>query len=81
MIRKPVAEITSETNVLLVTGIVKPQPMLDWLKKNTQKVKTRFYPDHHDFDKKDISEIEKDFIEIKREKLILNTEKDTVRIK
>ena len=81
VIRKPVAEITSETAVLLVTGIVKPQPMLDWLKKNTQKVKTRFYPDHYDFDKKDISEIEKDFIDIQGDKLILTTEKDAARLK
>ena len=81
VIRKPVAEITSETAVLLVTGIVKPQPILDWLKKKTQKVKTRFYPDHHDFDKKDISEIEKDFIDIQGDKLILTTEKDAARLK
>ena len=81
VIRKPMPEIRSETAVLLVTGIVKPQPMLDWLKKKTQKVKTRFYPDHHDFDKKDISEIEKDFIDIQGDKLILTTEKDAARLK
>ena len=81
VIRKPMPEIRSETAVLLVTGIVKPQPMLDWLKKKTQKVKTKFYPDHHPFNKKDISEIEKDFIDLRGDKLILTTEKDAARLK
>lgn len=81
MIRKPMPEITSETAVLMFTGIVKPELMLNWLKKNTQKVKTRFYPDHHHFDKKDIAEIEKDFIDLQGDKLILTTEKDAARLK
>ena len=81
VIRKPMPEIRSETAVLLFTGIVKPELMLNWLKKNTQKVKTRFYPDHHHFDKKDIAEIEKDFIDLQGDKLILTTEKDAARLK
>ena len=81
MIRKPMPEITSDIAVLMFTGIVKPELMLNWLKKNTQKVKTRFYPDHHHFDKKDIAEIEKDFIDLQGDKLILTTEKDAARLK
>ena len=81
MIRKPMPEITSDIAVLMFTGIVKPELMLNWLKKNTQKVKTRFYPDHHHFDKKDIAEIEKDFIDLPGDKLILTTEKDAARLK
>ena len=44
-------------------------------------MKTKFYPDHHPFNKKDISEIEKDFIDLRGDKLILTTEKDAARLK
>ena len=81
LISKPILDITSQMAVLLVTGIVKPQPMLNWLKKKTQNVKTKFYPDHHNFNERDILNIENDFINLQGNKLILTTEKDAARIK
>ena len=81
VIRKPMPEITSEMTILLVTGIVKPQPMLNWLLKNTQKVKTRFFPDHHDFSKNELNDIEKEFEKMTGFKIILTTEKDAARLK
>lgn len=81
MISKPVLNIAYETAVLLVTGIEKPQPMLNWLKKKTQKVKTKFYPDHHNFNERDILDIENNFIDLQGDKLILTTEKDAARLK
>ena len=74
-------EITNQTAVLLLTGIEKPEPMLEWLKKATPIIKTRFYPDHHDFTENDIVSIEKDFSSLQGEKIILTTEKDAARLK
>lgn len=59
--------------VTLVTGIAKPEPLLDYL--NAQGISFRHlkYPDHHNFSAKEITEL-------KGCGLILTTEKDYTRL-
>ncbi len=57
----------------LVTGIANPKPLTKFLKENEYQFKHKKYSDHHHFS---TSEIE----ELKKEDLILTTEKDFVRL-
>ena len=74
-------EDLKDYEVLLVTGIAKPKPLLKYLKSKHVIFEHMEYPDHHDFSEKDISEIEKQYNTLgSKRKLILTTEKDYVRI-
>ncbi|MDP4240506.1 MAG: tetraacyldisaccharide 4'-kinase [Bacteroidota bacterium] len=71
----------ANAEVLLVAGIVSPEPILDHLARYTNKVKTLFFEDHHDFQPKDFSLINKQFDAFSsNEKIILVTEKDAARL-
>ncbi|MCR4993809.1 MAG: tetraacyldisaccharide 4'-kinase [Bacteroidales bacterium] len=74
-------QLTSETHVLLLTGIASPQQMLMDLQKRTEQITTLFFPDHHHFNSDDIQRIETAFDTIKASKrLIITTEKDASRL-
>ncbi|REE82319.1 lipid-A-disaccharide kinase [Lutibacter oceani] len=67
--------------VLLITGIAKPKPLLKYLKEKNIKFEHLKYPDHYHFNSKDIGEINKRFELLKtNNKILLTTEKDYVRI-
>jgi tetraacyldisaccharide 4'-kinase len=69
-------------SVILITGIAKPKPMVDFL--NSKKINFRHlkYADHHNFSELDIQQITKEFESISVEKkIILTTEKDYARLK
>jgi len=67
--------------VLLVAGIVSPEPILEKLSNFTTNIKTLFFEDHHDFQAKDFSSINKHFEALpSEEKIILVTEKDAARL-
>ena len=71
----------SETEVLLVTGIANPQPLKDLLIEHAEAYYMLYYPDHHIFTIDDWKDIKKRFDKIEtREKIILTTEKDAVRL-
>ncbi len=71
----------SVKNILLVTGIGNPTPLLKRLKQ-TYFVKHLKFKDHHTFSAKDIDEIHEKFDSFaSHDKIILTTEKDYVRIK
>ncbi len=68
--------------IVLVTGIANPRPMLSYLKKNHAVVQHLKYPDHHDFSKKDIGDILGTYCMSDIEnKIILTTEKDAMRLR
>jgi tetraacyldisaccharide 4'-kinase len=70
-----------QKEVLLITGIANPTPLVNFLK--TQQVSFTYlkYPDHHKFTQKDIVEIQARFNNLpSNNKLVLTTEKDYVRI-
>jgi tetraacyldisaccharide 4'-kinase len=71
----------SNADILLVAGIVSPEPILEKLANYTDSVKTLFFDDHHDFQPKDFSLISKQFdMDTTIDKLILVTEKDAARL-
>ena len=75
-------EITkSKATVILVAGIVSPTPIVDELKKYSDKIETVFFEDHHNFNELDYKLLQQLFSKINAsEKLILFTEKDAARI-
>lgn len=67
--------------VLLITGIVNPKPVLLFLEKREINYKHLQFGDHHTFSAQDIVKIKREFDQISsEEKIILTTEKDYVRI-
>lgn len=67
--------------VMLLTGIAHPRYFVRYFRRFPFKVKVDHYPDHHDFTKRDIQDIEKKFTTMPgRHKIIVTTEKDAVRL-
>lgn len=70
-----------DKEVLLVTGIANPKPLLNFLKEKEVSFKHLNFPDHHNFTQQDISTIKKTFDELPSEqKIMLTTEKDYMRL-
>lgn len=59
--------------VVLVTGIAKPQPLLDYLVSQGVEFTHLEYPDHHNFSPKEVAFL-------KKQQNILTTEKDFMRL-
>jgi len=69
-----------EFEVLLVTGIANPNPLLNFLKERNIKFNHLKYPDHYNFSERELKDIFLEFEKIKNQnKIILTTEKDYVR--
>jgi len=67
--------------VLLITGIANPSPLLSFLSEKNVNFKHLKFPDHHHFTDKEIETIKKEYTDLKSsKKLILTTEKDYVRL-
>lgn len=70
-----------EFEVLLITGIANPNPLLSFLTQKEIRFTHLEYADHHDFSSKEIREIKEKYDLIKqKKKLILTTEKDYTRL-
>ena len=71
----------AEENVLLLTGIASPAPLIEEVSKQVKHVEHLTFADHHDYKKKDIHHIEKVFRQMAGEqKIIVTTEKDAARL-
>ena len=77
----PFGQVKSDfTQVLLITGIADPKPMVTYLEKSYE-VTLLSFSDHHQFTLKDIQKIHGKFDTFAREKsIILTTEKDFMRL-
>lgn len=74
-------ELTANDGVMLLTGIAHPRYLVRYFRQYPFKVKVDHYPDHHDFTKRDIQDIEKKFKAMPgQRKIIVTTEKDAVRL-
>ncbi|MDO4763057.1 MAG: tetraacyldisaccharide 4'-kinase [Flavobacteriaceae bacterium] len=69
-------------DVLLLTGIANPAPMLQELSKHISKGKIKHlsYKDHHNFDAQDVKKIAEEYRKLGQYKIILTTEKDFARL-
>jgi len=71
----------NEYEIILVTGIANPKPLVHFLKESNCKVHHLKYSDHHDFSPHDIQKILSKFDEVHTsKKIILTTEKDYMRL-
>jgi tetraacyldisaccharide 4'-kinase len=74
--------INKSCSVLLVTGIASPKPMQALIKKYSKKLEVISFPDHYFYQENDIQQIMSKFYELPSEKkIIVTTEKDSMRIK
>jgi tetraacyldisaccharide 4'-kinase len=70
------------TAVLLITGIAKPALLLDKVKAHTSQVVHLAYADHHQFSQKNMLKLVSDFHQLnQKEKIIITTQKDAVRLR
>jgi len=70
-----------KASVLLVAGIVSPEPIILHLSTYSDEIKTLFFEDHHTFQLKDFNRIDALFESLSSpDKLILVTEKDAARL-
>jgi tetraacyldisaccharide 4'-kinase len=68
--------------ILLVTGIASPKLIFTHLKQFARKIETRSFPDHHYFTDSEIVSIMQKFDALQTDKkIIVTTEKDSMRIK
>ncbi|MFO7822734.1 MAG: tetraacyldisaccharide 4'-kinase [Cyclobacterium sp.] len=69
-------------NLILVTGIVDPKPMVDELTKNHQVLEVISFPDHHRYAEKDMQSIRRICDKFRDKKpAIITTEKDAVKLR
>lgn len=74
------ASLTGKS-IVLVTGIVSPQPLMEELKKRTSQVELLAFDDHHAFTKQDFMQIQMCFNQQPPgNRLIVTTEKDAARL-
>ena len=71
---------TSDAHVLLLTGIASPRQIIEDLAPTIPNLTTLSFPDHHNFRRKDIERINREFAALPSPKLIITTEKDVVRL-
>lgn len=69
------------TNIVLVTGIARPEPLTEHLKGIATNVHNLSYPDHHYFGSQDLEEIKSTYDNWQVDnKVIATTEKDAARL-
>ncbi|WP_257666608.1 tetraacyldisaccharide 4'-kinase [Parapedobacter tibetensis] len=74
------ATLDRDISVLLITGIVNPTPLYDYLATQVKDIVQLRYPDHHQYTLADIQKMVNRFDELKNpRKLIITTEKDAQR--
>lgn len=77
---RPLSELSKEENVLLVSGIANPTPLLTEIGKHSRHIRHLSYPDHHHFTPADISDIQTAFDALPHPRCIITTEKDAARL-
>lgn len=76
----PLSDIGRDSNLLLITGIAEPRPLLSELKKHSRHVSSMTFGDHHEFSSHDIEAINGAFAKLPRGSIIVTTEKDAARL-
>lgn len=78
--RQPV-NVPASASVLLACGIARPEPLLEKLQQQYQKVYLLAFPDHYYYSEKDIAKIKKERDDLPgTQKMVITTEKDAVRL-
>ncbi len=75
---RPLSQL--DENVLLVSGIANPSPLLSELRRHTSHIRHLSYPDHHHFTASDIAAIQEAYETLPQPRCIITTEKDAARL-
>lgn len=78
---RTLGSIRKEDEILLLTGIANPAPLIEKMKTLSQKVKVMSFGDHHAFKKGDVKKIRATVSKMNADALIVCTEKDAMRIR
>lgn len=78
--KRPVSSITSDTHILLLTGIASPQQMIVDLQTTSKHITPLTFGDHHQFTLADEERINSEFEALPSPKIIITTEKDSTRL-
>lgn len=74
-------EITAQTEVVLLTAIAHPEPMVAYLSAKFKIIHHYRFSDHHYFSEREIGEIKKTFFsEDYQNRILVTTEKDSMRL-
>lgn len=69
------------SNIILLSGIANPKPLLSMLNSYDAYLIHHDYPDHHNFTEKNIAKLVNEFVKLKSgDNLIITTEKDAQRL-
>lgn len=75
------SDVNRDTHVLLLTGIANPAPLIEHIKLFSANISHHEYPDHHQFTKKNIVKLVREFKGLPAtDKIIITTEKDAQRL-
>lgn len=81
LIDRAIPSITSDTHVIILTGIVNAQPLINYISGKTKNITHLPYPDHHEYSIVELESLKKNFESItSTNKVIITTEKDAMRI-
>ncbi|MDO4703466.1 tetraacyldisaccharide 4'-kinase [Tannerella sp.] len=78
---RTLSSLRKDEEILLLTGVANPAPLIEEMKKFSQKVKVMSFGDHHDFKKNDVKKISASVAKMNPEAIIVCTEKDAMRIR
>jgi len=71
-----------DSGIVLITGIANPLPLKEYLDKKNTEIIHMVFPDHHDYDEKDLVNITEVFNNLKsKSRFLVTTEKDSVRFR
>ncbi len=71
-----------DCGIVLITGIANPLPLKEFLSKDHKEIIHLEFPDHHNYDEKDLLNISAAFGNLKSiKRFLITTEKDSVRFK
>ena len=74
-------QVTAQTEVVVLTAIAHPEPMVKYLAEKFKIIHHYRFADHHYFSEKEIEEIQKKyFSEKKQNRILVTTEKDSMRL-
>ncbi len=79
-VERQLESIDKEENVMLLTGIALPEQIIYDMKPYFNKIAHVSFPDHHQFSKDDIKRINQTYRQMPYPKIVITTEKDSVRM-
>lgn len=78
---RPLSSIGPGSQIILLTGIARAQPLLEKIRQLSPQVEHHEYPDHHRFSKKNIIKLAEAYRNLSSpDKLVITTEKDAKRL-